>query len=214
MFPLTAYIRRPAMTPRQRARRSGQALIEAFGMIIILCMLLFGVVQYVLMLTAKEVVQYGADAAARARVVGLNDFMTYKVARVATIPNAGLMTAPRRMPVGNANTWYTARAGDAFRAAVRSSPRSDQYHQVERYNIPLYLGTQHHGQLGGYLDYEDWDTLSSPGYSDNPGVTVGVRLSQDYELRLPFVHRVWSDDDEIRLTGRADLADHSALYLE
>ena len=202
------------LTAEQRRRRSGQALLESFGIIVLLCLLLFGVVQYTLMLTAKEVVQYGADAGVRARAVGFNNFMVYKVVRVATIPNAGTMLHPNPIPYGDANTWYGYSAGQSFNEAVRVSPRSDQYWNVEQYNIPLYLGSMDWQDLPGYLDYDDWDTVNGPGYFGIPGQTIGVSVSQDYPLRMPFVRNVWSDDDEIRLTASASLADHSALYLE
>lgn len=193
--------------------KSGQALIESFGIMILLCLILFGVVQYVLMLTATEIVQYGADAGVRARAVGFNRFMVHKVVRVATIPNAGRMTTPQGIPAGNWTTWQTYRAGTAFETAVASNPRSAQYQTIEQFNIPLYLGGQYYAQLPGILDYEDWDTVQGPGYTGTPGFTIGVTVHQDYPLRMPFV-RAYSDGDDIRINAEARLADHAELYLQ
>jgi len=179
----------------------------------LLCLILFGVVQYVLMLTAQEVVQYGADASVRARTVGFNRFMVWKVSRVATIPNAGRMESPGGMPSGNRDAWEAGSAGEAFRRSVASSPRSRQYAEVEQFTIPLFLGGDHHATLPGILDYADWDTVSGPVYLGVPGDTIGARVSQDYPLRMPFV-RAFSDRNEIRLTAEAWLADHAELYLE
>ncbi len=180
---------------------------------ILLCLILFGVVQYVLMLTAKEVVQYGADASIRARTVGFNRFMVWKVSRVATIPNAGRMQSPANYSAGDWAAWQQNNAGTAFRTAVSSSPRSRQFAEVEQFTIPLYLGGQNHATLPGVLDYADWDTVNGPAYLGTAGETIGARVSQDYPLRMPFL-RAFSDNNEIRLHGEAWLADHAELYLE
>jgi len=199
--------------PRHPSSRSGQALLESLGVIILLCFILFGVVQYVLMLTATEVVQYSADASARARAVGFNRFMVYKVNRVASIPNAGLMRTPHRDNIGDGDAWHQLTAGQAFDAAIGSSPRSSQYHDVEQYNIPLFLGSDHWGRMWGILDYEDWDTISGPLYTGTTGSTVGVVVTQEFPLRMPFVG-AFSRDDSIRIRKEARLADHADLYLE
>jgi len=41
----------------------------------LLCLILFGVVQLVLMFKAREIKQFAADASVRARAVGFNPFM-------------------------------------------------------------------------------------------------------------------------------------------
>ncbi len=198
---------------KRKSSRSGQALIESLGVIILLCFILFGVIQYVMMLTATEVVQYTADASARARAVGFNRFMVYKVNRVASIPNAGLMRTPHRTNIGDGGAWSEYTAGESFNAAIGSSPRSSQYHDIEQYNIPLFLGAEHWGRMWGVLDYEDWDTVSGPLYTGTTGYTVGVVVTQEFPLRMPFVG-AFSRDDHIRIRKEARLADHADLYLE
>jgi hypothetical protein len=193
--------------------KAGQALIESFAVIVLLCLILFGIVQYVLMLTATEIVQYSADASVRARAVGFNRFMVYKVSRVASIPNAGLMRTPDRTVIGNQDLWNQQRAGEAFRTAIAANPRSRQYRDIEQYTIPLYLGTENWGTMYGLLDYEDWDTVSSPLYSGTTGTSVGVSIRQDFPLRMPL-YRVLSEDESLPIRKEARLADHAALYLE
>jgi Flp pilus assembly protein TadG len=194
-------------------RKGGQAILESFGIMMLLCLILFGIVQYVIMLTATEIVQYSADASARARAVGFNRFMVYKVNRVASIANAGRMTFPGGIPYGDAQTWVTQNAGQSYYAAIRSSPSSRQYSEIEQYNIPLYLASEHYGRLGGVLDYEEWDTVSGPVYTGTPGITAGVVVQQDFPLRMPFL-RAFSDGDSIRIRKEARLADHADYYLE
>lgn len=196
-----------------KRRKAGQALLESFGIIMLLCLILFGMVQYVIMLTATEVVQYSADAAVRARAVGFNSFMVYKVNRVASIPNAGIMRTPSRRTIGDADAWTRMNAGQSYYAAIRVNPRSSQYHDIEQYQIPLFLGSENWGRMYGLLDYEDWDTVGAPLYTGSTGYTVGVTVRQDFPLRMPFL-RAFSDGDSIHIRKEARLADHSELYLE
>lgn len=198
---------------RHRSRCAGQALLESLGVIILLLFILFGVVQYVMMLTATEVVQYSADASARARAVGFNRFMVYKVNRVASIPNAGLMRTPERRTIGDGDAWSQLTAGQEYYTAIGSSPRSSQYHDLEQYNIPLFLGSENWGRMWGILDYEDWDTVSGPIYTGTTGYTVGVTVTQRFPLRMPLVG-AFSANDYIRISKNARLADHADLYLE
>lgn len=193
--------------------KSGQAILESFGIMMLLCLILFGIVQLVLMYTAREINQYAADASVRARTVGFNRFMVYKVNRVASIANAGQMRAPSRMPFGNADAWHEMTAGQSFFTSIRSNPRSRQFAEIEQFSIPLYLGADHVGQLPGILDYEDWQRISGPIYTGAPGYTVGVQVHHNYPLRMPL-YRAFSSRDHIRLRAEARLADHAYLYLE
>ena len=179
----------------------------------LLCLILFGMVQLVLMYTAREINQYAADASVRARAVGFNRFMVFKVNRVASIANAGQMRSPGRIPFGDADAWSEFNAGESFYASIRANPRSRQFAEIEQFAIPLYLGAQNHAQLPGILDYEDWSEIGYPVYTGTPGYTVGVQVNHNYPLRMPF-YRAFSSRDHIRLRSEARLADHADLYLE
>jgi len=194
-------------------RKSGQAVLESFGVMMLLCLILFGMVQLVLMQTAAEINQYAADASVRARSVGFNRFMVFKVSRVASIANAGRMLTPESTRIGDADLWNQQSAGQAFRTAIQSNPRSRQFGEIEQFTIPLYLGAQYHALLPGILDYADWDQVSAPIYTGSFGRTVGVRMRQNFRLRMPF-WRAFSSRDHIRLDSEARLADHADLYLD
>jgi len=98
-------------------------------------------------LTGKILVEHAAMRVARARAVGMNDFMCLKAARVAVIPAAG-----RRL-------W----------------PEGDEFdHGMERARVPIYMGTPDGAVARGVLDYEGWGRLSvRPGN----GLDSHVRLS-------------------------------------
>ena len=84
---------------RERAafeRKRGSSLVESCLVIALLCLILFGILQVVYMVAARNVINYSAVATARSASIGMNDFMLKKISRYTTIPTAG----PARTPYG------------------------------------------------------------------------------------------------------------------
>lgn len=210
------------MAYRRSRRRStaGQALIETCLVMIVVCLILFGLFQLSQLAASREVLDYAAVAGARARAVGFNDFMVHKVVRAAAIPNAGELLEPEidRDPA-EAARWGTERPGDLWDYALRAQPVSPQY-AAESSRIPLYLGAEDWSWLPGILDYEDWDTVDHT-LTEYPGVElVTSRASQETPLRFPM-HRAFYDADSVRLRSGNDrngddviLDSHYSLYLD
>ncbi len=179
---------------RIRRGRGGQSLIESLIVVSIGCLLCFGVFQVSQLYAAKAVLSYTAAAAARARGVGFNDFMVYKVVRAAAIPNAGRMTEPAVQRGGGLAAVVAdpqpGRVGRLWNLALRSEPASPQY-QIEQSRIPLYLGATRWGDLPAILDYENWDDIR---YTEGPGSSELVLSAtrQRYELRWPFVRSFYA----------------------
>ena len=69
--------------------RSGQAMVETIVAMLALVVVFLLIFQFADNLRAKLLVQYAAARSARARAVGLDDYMVLKTARVATMPAAG-----------------------------------------------------------------------------------------------------------------------------
>ena len=86
--------------------------------------------QLSLLLTSRVLADHAAARAARARAVGLNEFMCEKAARVAVIPVAG----PQVWPVDNDG--------------------ADEF-----YRIPTYLASEDWSCANGVLDYEYWHSM-------------------------------------------------------
>jgi hypothetical protein len=178
-----------------------------------MCLLLFGLLQISNLFAAREVLDYAAVAAARARAVGFNDFMVHKVHRVAAIPSAGRMTNPFFDRTGSlADRWRTERPGELWDFALASSPTSPQY-DIEASRIPLYLGAERWGELNPILDYEDWDTIRLSRLLETASDTIQAVVRQDVPLRHPF-HRAFYAADFVEERGEAEIDNHYPLYLE
>ena len=203
---------RGSQSVKHRRGREGAALVESCLVIIFMSLLLFGVIQVSRAYAAREILDYAAMCGARAETVGFNQFMTYKVTRVGSIPNAGNLVNPSTSMSGARGTWWgTTDPGHLWDMAVRSTPRSPA-RNVELSRIPLYLGVDYINRLSAVLDYEDWRTISHPSLQQSDD-SVRVSLGQRFPLTMPFL-RAFYADDELRLRSSARMEHHASLYLE
>jgi hypothetical protein len=182
-------------------------------MITLLAFILFSIFQMSQIYAAKEVMLHASTAGARARTVGFNDFMVYKVVKSASIPNAGLIVHPDvATSTLDINQWLAMTPGEAFDASMTAYPRSIQS-PMEEILIPLYLGAENWAELPGILDYQDWDSVGWPSISDIGGDILQVRAAQDLPLRYPF-HRAFVDRDYLWIEGMTRMDNHYPIYLQ
>lgn len=113
--------------------RKGQALVETLIATIVLTVVFLCLFRLSHMLTCKILAEHAAMRVARARTVGLNDFMCLKAARVATIPIAGKRLWPE---------------GDEFD------------YDMERSRSRIYMATPDGAVARGVLEYAGWGGLS------------------------------------------------------
>ena len=112
--------------------RRGQAMIETVIAVLIITSIFLCLFKLAHMLTGKILLEHAAMRSARARAVGMNDFMCKKAARIAVIPVAG----KRLWPVG-----------DEF----------DYGMELGRFGN--YLTSEDWAVARGILDYEHWDSV-------------------------------------------------------
>ncbi|MDZ4198210.1 MAG: TadE/TadG family type IV pilus assembly protein [Kiritimatiellia bacterium] len=209
----------PSVWVRRRRRSgAGQAILESAMVIILASMLAFGLIQVAQLMVAKSVMTYAAGAGARARAVGFNEFMTYKVVRAAAIPTAGALEHPVVLR-GGGSFWGSRPVGRLWDTALRvGTPTSPQL-AVEQPLIPLYLESDQYGRLNAILRYERWTDLQffeSGTASDQ----IELRTQQEIPLVFPFSRAVTLEDSVLIRSGdeasnhTVSRTRHSALYLE
>jgi hypothetical protein len=166
---------------------------------------------------AKEILDYSAGRAARAKAVGFNSFMVFKCGKVACIANSGKMTEPAYTNVD----WTlrdkieTSSPGGLWDWVLgEAAPTSDQY-EIERVRIPEFLASPTLASAYYMLNYEDWDsvevgvvTIGGP-----TGTILSATARQNYPLRVPM-HQSFYAADSVELEGQSYLENHYALYLD
>lgn len=112
-------------------------MIETVIAVLVISLLFLSLFKLSYMLTGKVLLEHAAMRVARARAVGLNDYLCRKAARVATIPIAG-----RRL-------W----------------PEGDELDDsMELARTAIYMATPDESVARGVLEYEGWGWLTvTPG---------------------------------------------------
>lgn len=205
-------------------------MVESSVVMVLLCLVLFGILQVSYVVAARNVVNYTAIATARAASVGLNDFMLYKVSHYASIPAAG----PVRTPSGFGATRPGGRSVGAMwdNAIARDN---EPVSELGAYEIAVKEAYHMAGPAGfrSILDYENWQR-------DETGPRVGcerdydgnhvirLEVEQTVPLVLPFSRVVFGHlplvdatrGDHVgsypgkKITATAFIEDHSELYLK
>ena len=188
-------------------------MLEAAGMMILITLIFLTVFQLSQIIAAKEVTHHAAAAGARAKAVGFNDFMTWKVVKTAMIPNAGLMEWPESELTEFPDVLYAYGVGTSwdYSTSRAMNPRSHRV-DTEMSRIPEFLGTLDWNEVYSILDYQDWDSVRWPITMEQDDMT-SVRVRQDFPLKMPM-HTFFYDDDDVNLGSRAWHGNYADIYLE
>ena len=220
------------------ASRSGQSLIESCIVIAILCLVLFGTMQISQCYMAQEVLTHAALCGARARAVGLNDFMVQNTARIASIPLAGQLVQPSFAGDANSPILSQQHISGAWNTALNYRGVSSQVY-LEKAEMPYYLGSGDEGEAASYLDYQldylnqdSWtmDSTGKPIEVDvqqsvhlqrlvtaswvEDAVSVAVSVTHDFPLNFAFHRAFFPGVDVLQLSGKATVEKHYDLYLQ
>jgi hypothetical protein len=200
--------------------RRGQAMLESMLVIFLLCLLACGLYQLALIFAAKDVLAHSARSAARAKTVGFNRWMVEKCARVAAIPNAGLITVPTIVETPVLEPLVASLSpGELWDEVLGRFPASEQV-GVELARIPEYLASDYPLDAHYVLDYADWHTVGvvipdpTPGGTPSPVTPImHATASQRFPLRVPMHTGFWAADD-ILLNGECRMETHYDIYIE
>lgn len=141
------------MRPLARFSLPGQAMIETVIAVLVVMFLFLCLFRLSYMLEGKILLEHAAMRVARARSVGLNDFMCEKTARVSVIPVAG----KRLWPLGD-----------------------ELDYEMERARVPIYLATPTPPVARGVLEYAGWNRMSVvPGNGTDSRITLGFSLFEE-----------------------------------
>ena len=202
-------------------------MLESFIVMLVMCIMLFGLLQLAIGVTGREVLHHAAARAARAAAVGFNDWMVLKAVRVASIPNSGEMLQPDSSVEDIAPvvpSWSTP--GEAWDAAFSmEAGKTSRRGIMETARIPWYMSSENSARASYILNYAEWERNSfdvSRSSSLLGQGAVRVEVEQSFPLQMPFSRLLFPfageyDEDgfpRVRISGEAESGDYSALYLE
>lgn len=136
--------------------RRGQAMLETILAVFFVTILFLGLFELSLKLNKRIIFDFAAQRVARAKAVGLNDYMCLKAARVATLSVAG----NRLWPEKSGSTTYDT--------------------SVDLGRIPIYLESEHEARARAILDYDLWHKLKLTAKTDGGlAPEVNARVASD-----------------------------------
>lgn len=227
------------MAPSSEVRRrwrSGQALVESLLVLLVTCLLLFGLLEVSRAFTGREIMRHAAARAARARAVGFNRWMCEKVMRVAAIPASGTDRIARADGAVFDKTFAEVAAkhrdgetsGGALWDWAMKSGASSARAEYEMARIPAYLASVNRARANALLDYEGWDDISYSGLgggtSGLDGNVIEVSLRKRHPLPAIFARalnccgRLAACEsgglDKLDLRGDFRIEAHYPLYID
>ncbi len=202
-------------------------MIESLVVILVVCFLLFSLLELARGFAGREILRHSAARAARARTVGFNDWMCTKVMRVAAIPNAGKMLEPAYASFTDAElsgALASKRPGELWNWSLTASTRSERA-ETEASRIPDYLASEHDERARYILDYEGWDDLRASGLgggAPSGSDTLEVKVSQKLPLGIAVKALCdWVDvvspsmeRGYMLIGGGSEIENHYSLYLD
>ena len=172
---------------------------------LVLCLILFGLLQIFLLYTTQEVTDYVAFRTARSLSVGFADELIEIEARARAVPVSGSVLTPSHLKAQK-NSGYT-------------TSQYSQNNGVYDYFYRLKRAVLHYMEGVRYMECEYWNgknsfktKLISDFSTDDKQVLSEVKFSK-YPLRLPF-SKAFLTDKYLDINSSMELKNHSSSYLE
>ena len=190
-------------TVGQRRRQNGQAILESMLVMLVVCLLFFGLLQIFHLTAAKMITDYSAATAGRSSAVGFAEYLVDRNGRCASIAASGALTYPS----GYGNT----------------NPIS-QYAN-ERILIPQYIVGDN------WLEYQYWyggETTIFSSEDEDSTVNTSLGISQnrsttglttvragfnDYPLVMPMRY-LFTTSKATNIASEATYVDFATEYLD
>ena len=173
---------------------------------LLICLILFGLLQVFLLYTTQEFTDYSSFRTARSLAVGFNDTLAKVEARTRALPVSGKVLTPSELKTTSYLEYFT-------------SSNYKQSDGVYDYYYRLRSAIRHYMEGYRYLECEYWmgdnpyETELETKFSDRRDkVTAEVRFSK-YPLRLPFA-RAFIPEGIMDITSTVELKNHAGSYLE
>jgi hypothetical protein len=175
---------------KKQKKESGQAIVESVIAMLLLCLILFGLLQMFSLIVAQMSAEFSTFYTAKSKAVGFADYLVQRNARSSIVASSGNITWPEQ---------------HSF-----STPM-EQF-GVETFRIPEYNSGRR------WLEYENWrgdndeGTTVSQSSVSSAGIVrtkVGFR---DFPLNFPM-RSAFTTSESVDIQGEASLIDYSEVYL-
>ncbi len=188
---------------RPRSGERGSTMIEAVICMLVICLILFGLLQVFYVTAAQMITDYSAFRAARSETVGFNEEIVEREGKLKAIAASGRMRFPVDMAAGSADSYpYSSAVGQFY---------------WERLAITDYM------EMRRTLKYEYWNPADNLNENYSTSYTVNSASQgdtftasatfHDYPWIMPM-RGAFVTEGKLNIEGKSELSRQSAMYLE
>ena len=176
--------------PKIQKNEKGQAIVESVIAMLLLCLIIFGLLQIFTLTIAQMSAEFSTFYTAKSRAVGFKDYLVHRNARSSIIASSGNITWPDQ------NSFTTP---------------MEQF-GVETFRIPEYNSGRR------WLDYENWRGDNDEGTTVSEQSTTSSGLVEtkvgfnNFPLNFPM-RSAFTTSESVDITGEVSLIDYSETYL-
>ena len=169
---------------------SGQAIVESVIAMLLLCLILFGLLQLFTLMVAQMTAEFSTFYTAKSRSVGFANYLVQRNSRSSIIAASGNITWPEQ---------------HSFNTPM------EQF-GIETFRIPEYNSGRR------WLDYENWrgsndeGTTVSLNSSSSSGIVKTKVGFSDFSLNFPM-RSAFTTSESVDIQGEVSLIDYSEVYL-
>lgn len=195
-------MKRYAARKRFSPTSHGSAIVESVISMLLICLILFGLLQFFYYSAAQMISDYAAFRAARSETVGFDDVRVAMEGRLKAISASGKMRIPFDMTKDTANQSSTSAVGQYYyeRLAVIDYMENKRPLAYE-YWAPEYNTSKYH------------ETGLSIRSSNMGNSFTEKAVFTDYPWVMPF-RKAFVTDGKIDISGESKMSRHSIQYLE
>ncbi|OGV58394.1 MAG: hypothetical protein A2X49_10535 [Lentisphaerae bacterium GWF2_52_8] len=169
----------------------GEAIVESMMCLLLICLILFGLLQMFYLSVAQMLTDYSSFCTARSYAVGFAEYLVDRAARVAAIGASGPMVEDQD---------YNGSMLSQF--------------AVETSRIPEYISGER------WLEYEYWygegesnTTLSAGTSLEGGNVILSEVRFNDYPLEMPM-RAAYTSSDSTNISGHAGMMNYAGIFLD
>lgn len=205
MTHLRSSVREEADHSAAKHLQRGSAVVEGVIATLLVCLVLFGLLQIFLLYTTQEFTDYTAFRSARSLSVGFADELAVLEVHARALPVSGTILTPSELRASEKNLFTTS-------TYSQDNSVYDFYYRLRR-------ALRHYMEGVRYMDCEYWrgsnsySTRLNSSFSKSANSVTSEVTFAKYPLRLPFA-KAFLSDNRMDITSACELKNHAATYLE
>lgn len=197
---------RKGRTGGEKQFQRGSSIVEGVICMLLICLILFGLLQVFLLYTTQEFTDYASFRTARSLSVGFNDTLAKVEARTRALPVSGTVLTPSELKTTSYLEYFTS-------SSYKQNDGVYDYYYRLRCAIRNYMEGYRYMECEYWLGDNPYETRLDAKLRERGDRVISEIQFTNYPLRLPFAS-AFSSDQVQDISSTVELKNHAKLYLD